>query len=206
VLRRYSGSVQQTLTCGILTLDETTQQVMLDDQPIHLSQAQVALLAALMRHPNQILTREQLISPALSNDLDAFDRAIDTHIRRLRRLIHLHDFQPIRTVYGAGYKFVVPDVRCHYVGASWARSSSLLSSQSCSVPGLNTGRKEGSWTSSRPNSEPATLPAWRAGFMRPTRVVISWSQHSFGMAFSSTRPRSGKLKRQELTQAVSAIM
>jgi DNA-binding response OmpR family regulator len=109
VLRRYIGRVRQTLTCGILTLDETTQQVMLDDQPINLSQAQFAILAAFMRHPNQVLTRDQLISLAF-DDFDAFDRAIDTHIRRLRKLIHLADFQPIQTVYGAGYKFVVEDV------------------------------------------------------------------------------------------------
>jgi DNA-binding response OmpR family regulator len=62
-----------------------------------------------MRHPNQVLTRDQLISLAF-DDFDAFDRAIDTHIRRLRKLIHLADFQPIQTVYGAGYKFVVEDV------------------------------------------------------------------------------------------------
>jgi len=109
VLRRYNGRVQHILICGKLTLDETTQQVTLDDQPIQLSQAQFALLAALVRHPNQVLNREQLISLAF-DDFDASDRAIDTHIRRLRKLIHLDDYQPIQTVYGAGYKFVVEDI------------------------------------------------------------------------------------------------
>lgn len=109
VLRRYNGRVQHILICSKLTLDETTQQVTLDDQPIQLSQAQFALLAALVRHPNQVLNREQLISLAF-DDFDASDRAIDTHIRRLRKLIHLDDYQPIQTVYGAGYKFVVEDI------------------------------------------------------------------------------------------------
>lgn len=106
VLRRANGRVQQTHTCGPLILNETTQQVTLADQSIPLTQAQFDLLAAFMRHPNQTLTRDQLIRLAFNNDFDAYDRAIDTHIRRLRKLIHQDDFQPIQTVYGAGYKLV----------------------------------------------------------------------------------------------------
>lgn len=110
VLRRFNGNVQQILTCGNITLDKTTRHVTLDDQPINLSQAQFAILVTFMRHPNQVLTRDQLIAQAFNNDFDGFDRAIDTHIRRLRKLIHEDDFRPIQTVYGAGYKFVVEDV------------------------------------------------------------------------------------------------
>jgi len=106
VLRRYWGRVRQLLTCGRLTLDERTRQVTLDGQPIHLSQAQFTVLAALMRHPNQVLTREQLIELAFGHDFEGFDRAMDTHISRLRKLIHKDDYQPIQTVYGAGYKLV----------------------------------------------------------------------------------------------------
>jgi DNA-binding response OmpR family regulator len=110
VLRRAGGRVQQVLINGTLTLDESAQQVTFAGQPVKLSQAQFALLAAFMRHPNQVLTRDQLIALAFDNDFDAYDRAIDTHVRRLRKLIHRADYQPIQTVYGAGYKFVVEDV------------------------------------------------------------------------------------------------
>jgi DNA-binding response OmpR family regulator len=106
VLRRYNGRVQKILTCDNLVLDETTRHVMLEDRRIDLSQAQFAILAAFMRHPNQVLTRAQLIALAFNNDFGGSDRAIDTHIRRLRKLIHRDDYQPIQTVYGAGYKFV----------------------------------------------------------------------------------------------------
>jgi DNA-binding response OmpR family regulator len=106
VLRRYHGRVQPTLSCGNLTLDESTRQVRLENQQIDLSQAQFAVLAALMRHPNQVLSRAQLITLAFNNDFERSDRAIDTHIRRLRKIIHQDDYQPIQTVYGAGYKFV----------------------------------------------------------------------------------------------------
>jgi DNA-binding response OmpR family regulator len=66
VLRRSSGKAQQALTCDIITLDETTRCVTLAGQPINLSQAQFALLSTFMRHPNQVLTRDQLIIQAFS--------------------------------------------------------------------------------------------------------------------------------------------
>ncbi|MEM7532838.1 MAG: response regulator transcription factor [Chloroflexota bacterium] len=106
VLRRVKGRVQQTLTSGGVTIDESTQSVTINNQPIKVSNAQFAILATFMRHPNQVLTRDQLIELAFNNDFDGFDRAIDSHIRRLRKQIHIDGHQPIQTVYGAGYKFV----------------------------------------------------------------------------------------------------
>ena len=110
VLRRYHGQVQSTLKCGSLIVEEITHQARWEEQPIALSQAQFAILSALMRHPNQVLSRSQLITLAFNNDFESYDRAIDTHIRRLRKLIHQDDFQPIQTVYGAGYKFVCEEL------------------------------------------------------------------------------------------------
>jgi DNA-binding response OmpR family regulator len=109
VLRRVNARVQQVLTCDAITLDETTQQVTVDEQPVNLSQAQFDLLATFMRHPNQVLTRDQLVALAFNNDFEGFDRAIDNHVLRLRKQISLGGRQPIQTVYGAGYKFVVED-------------------------------------------------------------------------------------------------
>ena len=50
-----------------------------------------------MRHPNQVLTRDHLIALAFNNHFDGFDRAIDTHIRRLRKQIHVDGRQPIKS-------------------------------------------------------------------------------------------------------------
>ncbi len=109
VLRRVNERVQQIITCGNITIDETTQTVTIEQQPIKLSQTQFALLAAFMRHPNQLLTRNQLINLAFKNNFDGFDRSIDNHILRLRKKISINDQQPIQTVYGTGYKFVTED-------------------------------------------------------------------------------------------------
>ena len=109
VLRRVQGKVQQILTRDHITLNETTGVVTVNEERVTLSQAQIALLATFMRHPNQVLTREQLISIAFDNDFEGFDRAIDSQIARLRKQIDRDGNQPIQTIYGAGYRFVAED-------------------------------------------------------------------------------------------------
>ena len=109
VLRRARGRVQQVLTRGNISLNETAQSVTVNEEPVILSQAQIALLSTFMRHPNQVLSREQLISLSLHQECQGFDRAIDSQIARLRKQIGRDGKQPIQTVYGAGYRFVVED-------------------------------------------------------------------------------------------------
>ena len=109
VLRRVQGKVQQVLTCGPISLNEITGSVTVDGDPVDLSQALTALLSTFMRHPNQVLSRDQLISLTLQHDFDGFDRAIDSQVARLRKQIGRDGHQPIQTVYGAGYRFVVED-------------------------------------------------------------------------------------------------
>ena len=109
VLRRVRGRVQQVLTRGNISLNETARSVTINEEPVILSQAQIAVLSTFMRHPNQVLSREQLISLSLHQEFQGFDRAIDSQIARLRKQIGRDGKQPIQTVYGAGYKFVVED-------------------------------------------------------------------------------------------------
>lgn len=67
-----------------------------------LSAGQVALLRLFMSHPSKILSREELIAAAPAEDIDAFDRSIDSRIARLRRKL---DTEAIATVRGLGYRF-----------------------------------------------------------------------------------------------------
>ena len=106
VLRRVADNAREVVTCGAITLDATTRQATVGEGSVHLSRAQFALLSAFMRHANQVLTREQLIALAFDDDFDGYERAIDNHVLRLRRLIGSSGKQPIRTVYGLGYRFV----------------------------------------------------------------------------------------------------
>ena len=109
VLRRVQGKVQLMLTCGDIGLNEATGTVTVGGEPVDLSRAQIALLATFMRHPNQVLTRDQLISLTWQHDFDGYDRAIDSQVARLRKRIGRGGRQPIQTVYGAGYRFVPED-------------------------------------------------------------------------------------------------
>jgi two-component system, OmpR family, response regulator len=73
-----------------------------DGREVSLSAAEAALLQTLLKRPNKILTREQLIG---ERDLDPFDRSIDVRISRLRRKLEDDPQDPkiIKTIYGAGY-------------------------------------------------------------------------------------------------------
>jgi DNA-binding response OmpR family regulator len=105
VLRRSKGQVRQSLTCGPLQLDLKSRELTFQGEPVELSQAQFALLVVFMNNKNAVLTRNQLIEQAFDNNFEAFDRAIDSHIGRLRKLIHRSNFKPLKTIYGSGYKW-----------------------------------------------------------------------------------------------------
>ena len=69
--------------------------------------SEFALLKVFAEHPKRVLSREQLLDLANARDREAFDRAIDVRITRLRRKIEPDPAHPsvIRTVRGAGYLF-----------------------------------------------------------------------------------------------------
>jgi two-component system phosphate regulon response regulator OmpR len=66
------------------------------------------LLKALIEHPNQVLSRDRLLTLTRNREWEPFDRSIDIRITRLRRKLEQDPARPraIRTVRGAGYMFV----------------------------------------------------------------------------------------------------
>jgi len=68
------------------------------------------LLKALIEHPNQVLSRDQLLSMTRNREWEPFDRSIDIRITRLRRKLEEDPAHPraIRTVRGAGYMYIPP--------------------------------------------------------------------------------------------------
>ena len=77
-----------------------------------LTASEYNLLKAFAEHPQRVLTRERLLDLASARDEEAFDRAIDVRITRIRRKIEPNPSQPtiIQTIRGAGYLFS-PDGR-----------------------------------------------------------------------------------------------
>jgi DNA-binding response OmpR family regulator len=94
---------------GHLLLDlDTHRLVQSDGTELALTTTEFNLLAAFARHPNRVLSREQLLDLAHSRADDAFDRSIDIRIARIRRKVEPDPARPqtIKTVRGAGYIFV----------------------------------------------------------------------------------------------------
>jgi DNA-binding response OmpR family regulator len=74
---------------------------------IDLTASEFDLLGTLARHPGRVFTRGQLLDALGGERLDAFDRAIDTHVKNIRRKLEPDPREPryVLTVYGVGYKF-----------------------------------------------------------------------------------------------------
>jgi len=107
VLRRTSVSPQSDiLRVGELELDRGRFRVVIGGTEIILTPTEFELLALLASQPGRIFSRSQLLEAVRGVSFESYERAIDSHIRNLRRKIEPEESQPryIQTVYGVGYK------------------------------------------------------------------------------------------------------
>ena len=90
-----------------VTLDVPRMQATIGSRSVELTSTEFDLLAMLMRQPGRVFTRGQLLDALRSEPADSFDRAIDAHIKNLRRKLEPRPHEPryVLTVYGVGYKF-----------------------------------------------------------------------------------------------------
>ena len=81
-----------------------------DGSEERLAASEFDLLKVFAENPNRPLMRDWLLEVTAHRDMEAFDRAIDLRITRLRRKIEVDPAHPeaIRTVRGVGYMFVPP--------------------------------------------------------------------------------------------------
>ncbi|OON61984.1 two-component system response regulator BaeR [Massilia sp. KIM] len=89
-----------------LAVDEHARRIRVHGKALDLTPSEYAILAALARRPGQVLTRAQLLDAARADNLEATDRAIDSHIKNLRRKIEAAapGLEAIRSIYGLGYR------------------------------------------------------------------------------------------------------
>jgi len=91
----------------LVEIDEAARSVRVHSQLLDLTPTEYSLLAAMVRRPGAIYSRAQLLDLATRDNLDVADRAIDSHIKNLRRklAVVMPDAEVIHSVYGLGYRF-----------------------------------------------------------------------------------------------------
>jgi two-component system alkaline phosphatase synthesis response regulator PhoP len=105
VLRRAEGApATDTIRAGDLTLDRGRYRAELPGREIALTPTEFEILAALAAQPGRVFSRAQLLEAARGVSFESYERAIDSHIRNLRRKLEPGNY--IVTVHGIGYKFM----------------------------------------------------------------------------------------------------
>lgn len=89
------------LSHGGLRLDLRTRQAQVDNRTVDLSAREFALAETFLRHPGQVLSREQLLSQVWGYDYDPGSNVVDVYVRYLRRKLGADRFVTLR---GMGYR------------------------------------------------------------------------------------------------------
>jgi DNA-binding response OmpR family regulator len=109
VLRRseLAQEEREVIRVGDVTLDLPRMQVTIGDEEIELTATEFQLLQTLASQPGRIFTRSQLLNAVHGVAIESYERAIDAHIKNIRRKLEPVPHEPryIQTVYGVGYRF-----------------------------------------------------------------------------------------------------
>jgi DNA-binding response OmpR family regulator len=92
---------------GNLTVDFENRMIRKNSEEVKLTPNEYKILTTLMRYPNKVFSRDELISSALGEDYEGYDRTIDSHIKNLRAKLEDDPKNPVyvRTIHSVGYKF-----------------------------------------------------------------------------------------------------
>ncbi|MVA99893.1 response regulator [Nitratireductor sp. CAU 1489] len=101
LIRRAAGHATTELVCGALRLDTKTSKVDLDGAPVKLTSHEFRLLAYLMHHMGEVVSRTELVEHLYDQDFDRDSNTVEVFVGRLRKKIG-NDL--IETVRGMGYR------------------------------------------------------------------------------------------------------
>ncbi len=109
-LRKPSQRAGTELRVGGIRLDFRRRSVEREGRDVHLTAREFELLAYLMRHPDQVLSREQLLNGVWGYDYDPGTNVLEVYVGYLRRKLGNEDgASPIETVRSVGYRLVSDD-------------------------------------------------------------------------------------------------
>ncbi|OGG57067.1 hypothetical protein A3D71_02765 [Candidatus Kaiserbacteria bacterium RIFCSPHIGHO2_02_FULL_55_20] len=105
LLRRPSQNLPEKLTAGDVELDPSTREVRRGDTKLPLTLKEFSLLEYFMRHPNQVVNREDLLNHLWDFNYVGFSNVVDVHVKNLRRKLGgASDEGLLETVRGVGYR------------------------------------------------------------------------------------------------------
>jgi DNA-binding response OmpR family regulator len=96
------GESRHLIGVGDITLDPRTRWVRAGDRDIELSAREFDLLRTFLEHPNQVLSREQLLAHVWGYDYDPGSNVVDVYVGYLRRKLGSQSFETVR---GVGYRY-----------------------------------------------------------------------------------------------------
>lgn len=112
VMRRSAEDMPLLLTKsayneGDLTIDFESRTVTKQSEEVKLTPNEYKILTTLLKYPNKVFTRDELIASAFGEEFEGYDRTIDSHIKNLRQKIESDPKTPsyVKTIHGVGYKF-----------------------------------------------------------------------------------------------------
>jgi two-component system copper resistance phosphate regulon response regulator CusR len=105
LLRRPTTFMPTEFSHEGLRVNLTSRKVMLDGQPVELTLKEFGLLEYMVRHPDQVLNREQLMTSVWDMNFESFSNVVDVHVKNLRKKLASWGKHHIETVYGIGYRF-----------------------------------------------------------------------------------------------------
>ena len=110
VLRRTIGTTAgaEVLRAGGVEVDLPKMRARVDGRAVELTPTEFQLLTTFVREPGRVFTRGQLLDALHGVTIDSYERAIDAHVKNLRRKIEPEVGRPryVLTVHGVGYRFV----------------------------------------------------------------------------------------------------
>jgi two-component system response regulator BaeR len=89
-----------------INVDEAGRRICIHGLPLELTPTEFQILAGMARRPGQVFSRAQLLDLACQDSMDVTDRAVDSHIKNLRRKLGaaLPEVDAIHSIYGLGYR------------------------------------------------------------------------------------------------------
>jgi len=108
VLRRSEAaqSPRDLIRVGDIELNLPSMQLTIAGRPVELTQTEFQLLSTMARQPGRVFSRAQLLNAVHGVAVESYERAIDAHVKNLRRKIEPEPHNPryLLTVFGVGYR------------------------------------------------------------------------------------------------------